>query len=354
MDKQAVYESSPLLTAGVGLLVFVAAASHHFTEAITLGEAVGPAIALVADGFPALGVVYGGYHLSRADLEPENGWRVFLATIGGALVVSGVIGLGILVRLREGRAISEPPFQLLLGTSSGMLAGFVAGYYYARSRESARRSARTMGTLAFTNRVLRHDIKNDMTVIRGRANVIADADPQDDLIRDSAQTINNQVNQVLTVLDSTGAISEAISDDPDFDEVDLAGIVRDVVDHCDDSLPGSVSGDIPESAPISGNDAVRTVVTNLVENGIEHNDTDDACVHVAVEPAADSVFLRVHDNGPGVDDEDKRTLFDPRPDDVGQGGLHVVSTLVENFGGTIHVEDNEPRGAVFVVEFPRP
>jgi signal transduction histidine kinase len=354
MDRQEVYESSPLLIVGVGLLVFVAAASHHLTEAMNLGVVVGPAIALMADGLPALGVVYGGYYLSRTDFEPENEWRVFLATVGGSLIVSGVIGLGILVRLREGRPISEPPFQMLLGTSAGLLAGFVAGYYYARSRESARRSTRTMSTLAFTNRVLRHDIKNDMTVIRGRANVIADTDPEDELVVDSAQTITNQVDKVLTVLDSTGAISQAISDDPDFDEVDLAEIVGDVVDHCDDSLPGTVTRDTPESATIRGNEAVRTVVTNLVENGIEHNDSDDPCVHVTVEPAVDSVFLRVHDNGPGVPDGEKQTLFEARPDDMGKGGLHVVSTLVENFGGEIRVEDNEPRGAVFVVELQRP
>lgn len=354
MDRQAVYESSPLLTAGVGLVVFVAAASHHLTEAMAVGEFVNPMIALTADGLPALVVVYGGYHLNKADLEPENGWRVFLATVGGALVVSGVIGLGILVRMREGRPISEPPFQLLLGTSAGSLAGFVAGYYYARSRESARRSTRTMSTLAFTNRVLRHDIKNDMTVVRGRANVIIDADPEDELVAESARTITNQVDKVLTVLDSTGAISQAISDDPDFDEVDLADIVGEVVDQCDDSLPGTVTADLPESAPVRANEAVRTVVTNLVENGIEHNDSDDPCVHVTVEPEAESVVLRVHDNGPGVPDEEKPTLFDPRPDDMGKGGLHVVSTLVENFGGEIYVEDNEPRGTVFVVELPRP
>ncbi|AIG98478.1 MAG: hypothetical protein PWQ40_47 [Archaeoglobus sp.] len=34
-------------------------------------------------------------------------------------------------------------------------------------------------------------------------------------------------------------------------------------------------------------------------------------------------------------------------------GLHLVKEIVESIGGKIWVEDNEPCGAVFVMEFPR-
>jgi signal transduction histidine kinase len=202
--------------------------------------------------------------------------------------------------------------------------------------------------------VLRHDIKNDMTVIKGRANVITEADPEAELVTESAQIIDRQVGKVLNVIDSTSAISAAISEDPDFEAVDLAAVVEEVVDHSQDSLPGTVTADVPDSAPVLANDAVRTVVSNLIENAIEHNDTDEPSVHVTVEPEAETVRLCVHDNGPGIPDERKRTVFEPRPDDTGRGGLNVVSTLVESYGGEIRIQDNQPRGSVFVVTFPRP
>ncbi|EMA28366.1 ATP-binding protein [Haloarcula japonica] len=35
-------------------------------------------------------------------------------------------------------------------------------------------------------------------------------------------------------------------------------------------------------------------------------------------------------------------------------GLFFVDSMVEEYGGTVWVEDNEPTGAVFVIELPLP
>jgi signal transduction histidine kinase len=353
MDRATVYESGPLFVAVIGLGLFMVAASHHLTELAQVGETRGPLVAFALDGLPALSLVGGGLYLSGQDFTPENDWRVFLATVAGASIVGGIIGVGILVRAGEGRPISEPTFQLLIGATTGSIAGFVAGFFYATSMERATRASKAMSTLSFTNSVLRHDIKNDMTVVRGRARVIADADPCEDLVAESARTIDGQVDEVLDVIDSTSSIAETLSDDPDYEPIDVADITRGVASNQNDMLPASISVDAPESAMVYGNDAVRTVISNLVENGVEHNDATDPQVHVGVTTDAQHVILRVLDNGPGVSEKQKATLFDRRPDDTGGGGLHVVATLVENFGGEIRVEDNEPRGTVFVVEFPR-
>ncbi|MEF8826022.1 MAG: ATP-binding protein [Halapricum sp.] len=352
MKRTAAYESGPFLVAATGIVLFLASAGHHLAEIETVGTVTAPLLAFALDGLPALGLVAGGRRLSRA-FEPENSWRVLCATIAGSAVVTGVVALSILFRLGEGRPISEPTFQFLVGATAGAVAGFASGYIYAHSRERARRATRAMSTLSFTNGVLRHDIKNDMAVIRGRARVIADADPDDELIDESARTIDSQVEEVLELVDSTSAIAETLSDDPDYGEVDLTTFVEDVLTHTDGAYEAMVTAELPDSAPIHANQAVRTVVSNLVENAIEHNDADEPAVHVTVEPLVEDVRLRVVDNGPGVPEPERPTLFEPRPSDTGRGGLHVVATLVENFGGEIRIEDNEPRGTTFVVDLPR-
>jgi signal transduction histidine kinase len=103
---------------------------------------------------------------------------------------------------------------------------------------------------------------------------------------------------------------------------------------------------------VSANDGVQSVVDNLLENAVEHNDADDPRVAVAVTAGHDVVRLTVTDNGPGIPDERKETVFEPGEGGSG-GGLSLVYTLVTGYGGDVWIEDAEPRGTRFVVELPR-
>jgi signal transduction histidine kinase len=73
------------------------------------------------------------------------------------------------------------------------------------------------------------------------------------------------------------------------------------------------------------------------------------------------VQVTVADTGVGIADEEKSKVFDPfyqvdsgSTREVGGTGLglSIVQRLVEGHEGTVHVEDNAPAGARFVVELP--
>jgi signal transduction histidine kinase len=103
---------------------------------------------------------------------------------------------------------------------------------------------------------------------------------------------------------------------------------------------------------VTANDGIRSVVDNLLENAVEHNDAADPHVEVAVTVGAETVRLVVTDNGPGIPDQLKQSLFDPGEDGFG-GGLSLVYTLVTGYGGEVSVADADPSGTRFVVELPR-
>ncbi len=74
-----------------------------------------------------------------------------------------------------------------------------------------------------------------------------------------------------------------------------------------------------------------------------------------LEAARGLVSLRVADDGPGVPDEDRERLFEPHFSTKKRGsglGLAIVSRIVQEHHGTLRVEQNQPRGAVFVIELP--
>jgi two-component system nitrogen regulation sensor histidine kinase NtrY len=67
------------------------------------------------------------------------------------------------------------------------------------------------------------------------------------------------------------------------------------------------------------------------------------------------VRVEVSDTGKGVAPEDRDRLFEPyfSTKKGGTGlGLTIVSTIISDHNGYIRVQDNEPKGARFVIELP--
>jgi two-component system nitrogen regulation sensor histidine kinase NtrY len=103
-------------------------------------------------------------------------------------------------------------------------------------------------------------------------------------------------------------------------------------------------------------DHIKRAVLNLVDNAVEAV-SGTGTVVVETEYVADSgrVRLTVSDNGPGIPGEDRDKLFLPyfSTKVAGMGlGLPIVSEIVNEHGGVIRVEDNQPSGSRFVVEVP--
>jgi signal transduction histidine kinase len=100
-------------------------------------------------------------------------------------------------------------------------------------------------------------------------------------------------------------------------------------------------------------------VENLVRNAAKHTPPDTPIwVHVHDDAANGGVVVGVDDNGPGVPDDLKRSIFEPFHRGVttaeGSGiGLSLVTRFTELHGGRTWVEDRVGGGAAFRVWLPR-
>jgi len=69
------------------------------------------------------------------------------------------------------------------------------------------------------------------------------------------------------------------------------------------------------------------------------------------------VVLRISDNGLGIDEENRKKIFDPfyttRPDGTGLG-LAIVKQMIEEHKGKIEVKRSSMGGAMFVLHLPLP
>ena len=119
--------------------------------------------------------------------------------------------------------------------------------------------------------------------------------------------------------------------------------------------------EVIEADPHCAVDAPRLsqVFRNVFENALAAcPDPVRVVVHcgegtLAEEPAA---AVAVRDNGPGLNDEQRRRIFDPFFTTKAQGtglGMAIARQIIEAHGGRIAVGDAPPRGAEILLTLPR-
>ncbi len=217
----------------------------------------------------------------------------------------------------------------------------------------------TNAELEALNRILRHDISNDIQVLYAHAQLLSDHVGEEgqhhlDKIVEMADHISDLTDEAREVIEST------LSEDPDDpNPVALAPLLKAEIDTARDAHPDAafeVDGEIPNVTVLAG-DMLASPFRNLFNNAVQHNDTPAPTVTVSVETTDDTVTVRVADDGPGVSDDRKSEIFskgDQGIDSTGTGiGLYLVETVIEDYGGDVRITDNEPRGTVFVVELDR-
>ena len=108
-------------------------------------------------------------------------------------------------------------------------------------------------------------------------------------------------------------------------------------------------------------DKIKTVLRNLLENAVKFGLLDSRPVEIDLQQDADTVILRIRDDGPGIPQADIPNLFEPffRVDRSrskktgGYGlGLSICKRIMEVHGGSIAVTNNPGRGASFALRFP--
>ncbi|WP_227133351.1 PAS domain-containing sensor histidine kinase [Halorubellus salinus] len=209
--------------------------------------------------------------------------------------------------------------------------------------------------LALVNRIVRHDIRNDLNVLEGWLELIAE---------DPSLATPDRLEELLTVVDESTTLTESIrdvvtmiesdDDDVETEPVPARSVVLEEVERARAAYPDATLdvGDLP-SVNVVANALLTSVFRNLIANAIEHADHDDVTVTVDAAVDGDDVTFTVADDGPGISDDRKAVLFDATAstvDRLDHGlGLYLVHALVSAYGGTVAVADNEPTGTTVTV-----
>jgi PAS domain S-box-containing protein len=207
--------------------------------------------------------------------------------------------------------------------------------------------------LTVLNRVLRHNLRNDMNAIDGYATMLAD---QFDAA--PAEQVREVSAEVVDLADKAREIERVMARRGETDPADAATIADSVVDRVSGRFAAEITLSTPdESVPVPGRGILKPALENVIENAAEHNDADQPRVDVTVRrpPEDQTVEFRVTDNGPGIPPQEREVLLEGTETALKHGsglGLWLVYWSVESLDGDIVFEDNHPRGSVVSLRVP--
>ncbi len=213
--------------------------------------------------------------------------------------------------------------------------------------------------LEILNRVVRHDVRNDMAIMLGWAEMLEEH--VDDDGEPSLQHILESGKHIVEVTEIARDYVETLStnDELTVESVSLCSVLESELALRKESFP-EATFDVDDSLPdieVAANGMLTSVFRNLLNNAVQHNDKDNPVVELSCEVRTDTAVVRIADNGPGIPDEQKDVIFGKGEKSLGSPGsgigLYLVQTLVSQYGGKVWAEDNDPTGTIFVVELAR-
>lgn len=213
--------------------------------------------------------------------------------------------------------------------------------------------------LEMLNRVVRHDIRNDIAVVLGWAELLEEH--VDEEGKEHLQNILDSGEHIVELTETAREFVETVSWNEGLavEPTPLSSILDTELSLREESFPEAefVLDDPPPDVEVAVNSMASSVFRNLLNNAVQHNDKETPVVEVSCEVRDDDVAVRIADNGPGIPDEQKGVVFGKGEKSLGSPGsgigLYLVRSLVNRYGGDVRVEDNDPTGTAFVVSLPR-
>jgi len=282
----------------------------------------------------------------------------FLLLVAGfrpALIVAASWGIGI--ALHYFFAIAAPGLRqrLIQREVSQRVTGDVSRERRSLESEHARRVEELSASIA-------HEIRNPITAARSLVQQMG----EDPSARDNVEYASVALEELERVERSVSHLLRfAREEDLNLREVPLADVVDSAVETLRErlrSLGVALERDVAPSLTLQADpEKLRRVVINLLGNALDaFGDSPTEAPRISIQAgenlAGTEVWLRVKDNGPGMDEVHLGRIWRPFYTSKSSGtglGLAITKKVVDAHGGCIEALSEPGAGTEFLLRFPK-
>jgi signal transduction histidine kinase len=204
---------------------------------------------------------------------------------------------------------------------------------------------------AVLHRVLRHNLRNDISIIRGYTELMAEQLDDDSV----SQTALSHIDDLIDLSQKARELEEIITTSPERQVTRIGALVDEICEEITQKYPAaSITVEYENEIQARVLQNFDRAIEELIENAVKHSG-DTPRVTVAIETVPNGIEIRIEDNGPGLPDHEAEVLTSGEETPLAHGtglGLWLAYWIVSSHDGSIRPETTE-RGTTMRVTIPR-
>ena len=199
--------------------------------------------------------------------------------------------------------------------------------------------------------VLAHEIRNPLAALKGHAQLLAKALPDDTREHAKAERVVSEAVRLEKL--TTDLLSFVRSGTLECSDVEPSQLAREVATECGDGRVVVQSEGAPARWWLDPT-RMRQVLANIIDNAL-HSSPEEASIDLSVGVEHGELLIQVRDRGAGIAAGDEERIFEPFQTGKARGtglGLAVARRIVSLHGGRIVASNHEDGGALFRITIP--
>ena len=192
--------------------------------------------------------------------------------------------------------------------------------------------------ISVLNRVLRHNLRNDLNVVQGNAQLLKEQSSEREA--KLASTIESKSTELLSLAAKARKLENLTRSVPVARPTDIVPLVKKEVDGIRENNPSiDCSLESPERAMAFAAPQLSEALSELLENAANHTG-DNPSIDVAIHQGPDHSTIEIEDSGPGLPSGERRVLTGDSETSLLHGsglGLALVYWTIINLDGEIEV-----------------
>ncbi|AZH24525.1 sensor histidine kinase [Haloplanus aerogenes] len=217
---------------------------------------------------------------------------------------------------------------------------------------------RTEQLVRLLNRVLRHNLRNDLNVLLGVGNHLRSERAETADLDDLGERIERTAGQLMDLSEQARELERNARRDREPRRLDPATLFDDAT--VDLSATARVETTVATERRICAGPELEQAVSELVTNAVAHNPVAEPWVELTAIDDGEWIELTVTDDGPGIDDMEVAVIAEGKETDLVHGsglGLWLVNWIVTRYGGSFRIrarngDSADESGSVATIRLP--